>query len=122
MTDYSLGTRKRGDSLTFTVDLTVTIDDVDETDLSDWTPTCQFRATPDAPTGHDAELLDVTGTVLTFGLSDAVTAAMDADDGIYYGDVQVVNPAADDGYGVITWPGGNGYLKLTLYGDVTRSA
>ena len=32
------------------------------------------------------------------------------------------NPAADDGYGVITWPGGNGYLKLTLYGDVTRSA
>lgn len=117
MTDIDLGTHKRGDSLEFTVELTVTIDNVDIDDLTGWDPRCQFRADPSDTEGVDAELRDIDGKNVTFGLPDTTMADMA---GAYKGDVQVTNPEADPGYGVITWPGEDSYLLLAVAFDSTH--
>ncbi len=118
MTVHSLGTHKRGDSVTFEVDLTVTIDGVDVADLSDWNPVCQFRHRPDDDARvYEPELLDVTGTVCSFGISNALAATMLGD---FKGEVQLTNPAADEGYGTITWPGDDDYITVSFARDVVR--
>lgn len=122
MTDYDLGKHKRGDALTFTVDLTITIDGTDVTDLSGWDPVCQFRPGADSATVYEPELLDITGTALTFGIDDTLSASMAAPSNgePFKGEVQVTNPDAGPGYGTITWPGEDGYMLLTMAKDVVR--
>lgn len=118
MTDYDLGTHKRGDSLTFEVDLTVTVEGSPVTDLSTWSPVCQFRPKPNTKAEvYQPTLLGVTGTVCSFGIPNALSATMHGD---FVGEVQLTDPNADEGYGDITFPGDDGYILLTVAADVVR--
>lgn len=120
MTTYALGALKRGDSLTFEVELDVTVTregvDVEIDDLTDWDPVCQFRHRPDGTAVYEPELLAIEGKVCRFGISNALSASMVGD---FRGEVQLTDPEADEGYGDITWPG-EGYLTLSVERDVVR--
>lgn len=113
----------RGDSLVWNMAMRWDPDGsgvVDWTTVDDWNPVAQVRQTPDDSTVV-TPTVSVVGNVVTLQLTAEQTAALWAPG--YVWDLQLTDPDADPGLGVVTWPpAGEARAILAVTADVTRVA
>lgn len=111
---------KRGDARVFTVTFyTDEAGTVPWDEVGTFSPVCQIRLSPDSPIIAATPALTIEDNVVTFALTDTVTAGLAAR--IYEWDVQFTDTSKPEGLRTFSWPGPDApNNKLKVSADVTR--
>ena len=109
-----------GDSLVFEVEFfTDTAGTVPWDDVGLFAPLLQVRLSTSSPETAASVEPVVVDNVATFSIPSATTSEWGSC--TYYWDVQFIDPEADEGLGVFTWPGaGEDRNTLEVTADITK--